>query len=85
MIAYSALLILPLRFVLQFSITHLESCLNDGKPYIIHAHYHRLARHIVLLASLPTDFDNASRASQCMIKSTAHVNSFVFVLIHSNE
>lgn len=48
-----------------FTIPWSESSLNDDVPYIIHARYHRLAGHLVLLASLPTDgVENASRAAQ---------------------
>lgn len=57
--------------------------MNDDVPYIIHARYHRLAGHLVLLASLPTDgVENASRAAQCMTKSTAHVHFLLkFILV----
>lgn len=48
-----------------FSIPTSESSLKDDVPYIIHARYHRLAGHLVLLASLPTDgVENASRAAK---------------------
>ncbi|XP_048536482.1 uncharacterized protein LOC125515101 [Triticum urartu] len=50
---------------LPFSIPTSMSSLNDDVPYNIHAWYHRLAGHLVLLASLPTDgVENASRAGK---------------------